>query len=276
MSSPHLLSHALARTFPRGAGYLYTQKFTHTRELGSFPDDVCPLGARRVDLAGIPRVRAAYVWGGEEPTVLAMHGWGADTLAMVAVVKAAMDSGESAVCFDAPGHGASPGSHATITEYADATLAVLQRFPTVRTVVAHSLGSIAAVAAIAQLGGTNVRDVLLLAPACSLSRVLDRWVGARGLPRVLVELVSLELQHRDRFPVSHWDVGTLRLPATVRVQILHDPADDSVPIRDSHLIAAAIGAAVHEVTGAGHFGIVGSDVTRATLTSCLHRDEIID
>jgi pimeloyl-ACP methyl ester carboxylesterase len=276
MSRGHVLSRALTRAFPRAAGYLYTQKFTDTRELGSYPDDVCPLGARRVDLAEIPRVRAAYVWGDDEPTVLAMHGWGADTTAMVAVVEAALDSGEGAVCFDAPGHGVSPGSHATITEYASATLAVLQRFQTVRTVVAHSLAGIAAVAAIAALGGTNVRDVLLLAPACSLSRVLDRWVAAGELPGDLVELISLELQHRDRFPVSYWDIRTLRMAPAVRVQILHDPADDSVPFGDSQLIAAAIGADLQKVTGTGHFGIVGSDVTRARLTSCLRRDEMID
>ncbi len=100
-----------------------TAIFINTRGLGSYPDDVCPLGARRVELAGMPRVASAYVWGSGEPTVLALHGWGTDSTTMSAVVEAAVASGESAICFDAPGHGVSPGSQATITEYAQATLA---------------------------------------------------------------------------------------------------------------------------------------------------------
>ena len=43
--------------------------------------------------------------------------------------------GAVAVCFDAPGHGVSPGTQATMREYADATLAVLQRFPSITTIV---------------------------------------------------------------------------------------------------------------------------------------------
>ena len=53
------------------------------------PDDLCPLGASRVELTGVPRVAAVYVWGSDEPTVLALHGWGADSTTMSAVVAAA-------------------------------------------------------------------------------------------------------------------------------------------------------------------------------------------
>jgi nucleoside-diphosphate-sugar epimerase len=52
--------------------------FINTRESGSYPDDLCPLGARRVELADVPRVASAYAWGDGEPTVLALHGWGSD------------------------------------------------------------------------------------------------------------------------------------------------------------------------------------------------------
>jgi Alpha/beta hydrolase family len=273
VSTSSLLAAGLARAhriMPRIAGYVHTSIFVNTRGLGSFPDDLCPLGARRVELAGVPRVAAAYLWGSDEPTVLALHGWGTDSTTMSTVVDAALTSGESAICFDAPGHGVSPGSHALITEYAQATLEVLQRFPSIHTIVAHSLASIAAVSAVAKSDRTNVRNMLLLAPACSLSHVLERWAAQRGLPRGLGAQISRELGRRDGVPVSHWDIRTLGLPASVQVQILHDPTDESVPISDSYLIAADISADVHEaVAGTGHHKIVGSDEMRAALTACL-------
>ena len=282
MSASSLLAAGLARghrIVPRAAGYVHTSMFVNTRGLGSFPDDLCPLGAERVEVAGVPRVAAVYVWGSDEPTVLALHGWGTDSTTMSTVVDAVLASGESAICFDAPGHGASPGSHALITEYAHATREVMQRFPSIHTVVAHSLSSIAAVSAVARADANNVRRMLLLAPTCSLSHVLERWGAQRGLPRGLLARISRELERRDGIPVSHWDIRTLGLPTSVEVRILHDPTDESVPISDSYLIAAAVPADVREAAaGTGHHGIVGSDEMRAALVACLrpgasHRTE---
>lgn len=271
MSAGLLLAQGLTRAHriaPRAAGYVWTSIFTNTRGLGTVPNDLCPLGASRVELTGVPRVAAVYVWGSAEPTVLALHGWGADSTTMSSVVVAATDSGESAVCFDAPGHGASPGTQATMREYADATLAVLQRFPSITTIVAHSFAAIAAVSAVAAAAGNSVRFLLLLAPACSLSDVLERWAAQRDLPPAVVEQIRRELRRRDGREVSHWDVRTLGLPASVRVQILHDPADALVPVRDSYRIAASISAEVQAtMPGVGHHRVVSCDEMRRALTA---------
>jgi pimeloyl-ACP methyl ester carboxylesterase len=189
---------------------------------------------------------------------------------MSTVVDAALANGESAMCFDGPGHGASPGSHATITEYAHAILAVLQRFPSIHTIVAHSLASIAAAAAVAKCDTTNVHNMLLLAPACSLSGVLERWAAEHNLPGGVVDGIYRELERRDGIPVSHWDVRTVGLPPSVGVRILHDPTDEVVPLRDSYLIAADIAAEVEEIpAGAGHHKILGGEEMRAALAACL-------
>jgi pimeloyl-ACP methyl ester carboxylesterase len=255
---------------PRVAGRVHTNMFVNTRGLGSFPDDMCPLGAARVELADVPRVAAAYVWGKDEPTVLALHGWGADSTTMRNVVAAARDYGQSSICFDAPGHGVSPGSQATMREYAHATLAVLRHFPSVHTVVAHSMSSIAAVSAIAESGTDNVCNLLLLAPTCSLSGVIDRWAAQRGLSYALVEEIHRELTRRDGNPVSHWDIRTLDLPTRVPVRIVHDPTDEVVPIQDTHLIAADVQADIHEAAnGTGHHKIIGCEEMRLALAACL-------
>ena len=268
-----LLATGLARAhriMPRVSGYVHTAMFINTRGLGSFPEDMCPLGARRVEVADVPRVAAVYVWGGGEPTVLALHGWGTDSTTMSPVVDAALANGESAMCFDAPGHGVSPGSHATLTEYAHATLEVLHRFPSIHTIVAHSLASIAAVSAAAGPDGKNVRNMLLLAPTCSLSHVLERWAAQRGLPRGLVEQIYRQLERRDGVSRSHWDIRTLGLPSSVQARIVHDPTDELVPFSDTHLIATAIPADVDEaVAGTGHHGVIGSNEMRSALSACL-------
>ena len=257
------------RVVPRLAGQVHTGMFVNTRGLGRAPNDMCPLGARRIEVAGVRRVDAVYQWGEDDPRVLALHGWGADSTTMTAVVDVAVAQGDSVVCFDAPGHGASRGSQATITEYAEAIGAVLQRFTGIEVVVAHSLAAIAAVAAIARSGPGRVQSLLLLAPACSLSGVLDRWAAQRRLPTGVAVLIAEELHRRDGVPVSHWDIRTLGLGPDVRVRIVHDPHDPSVPVSDALEIAAGGRAELVQTAGVGHDGILGSEPMRAALTSLL-------
>ena len=220
MRARTLLAAATARghrVVPRLATRVHTAMFVDTRGLDRAASDLCPLGARRIEMTGVRRVAAAYRWGDHDPSVLAVHGWGTDSTTMAAVVDVAVAHGESVLCFDAPGHGASEGSQATLIEYVEAVGAVLQRFPSIKTVVAHSLSAIAVVAAIARSESSGVRSLLLLAPACSLSGVLDRWVAQRRLPIGVAVLIEQELHRRDGVPVSHWDIRTLGLDAAVRV-----------------------------------------------------------
>jgi pimeloyl-ACP methyl ester carboxylesterase len=264
------------RVVPRLAGQVHTAIFVNTRGLDRPTSDMCPLGARRIELTGVRRVASAYQWGSNDPGVLAMHGWGTDSTTMAAVVDVAVAHGESVLCFDAPGHGASRGSQATLIEYVKAVDAVLRRFPSIQTVVAHSLSAIAAVAGIAESEPAGVRSLLLLAPVCSLSGVLDRWATQQRLPAGVVVLIEEELHRRDGVPVSHWDIRTLGLGANVRVCMVHDPQDHSVPVNDALQIAAGGRAELIEAPGVGHHGILGSEHMRAALTSLLVSQDLYE
>lgn len=257
------------RVLPRLAGQVHTGMFVNTRGLDRAPSDMCPLGARPIELAGVHRVATVYQWGEDDPGVLAMHGWGTDSTTMAAVVNVGVAHGDSVICFDAPGHGASPGTQSTMAEYVDAVCAVLQRFPSVHTVVAHSAGAIAAVAAISRSGPGGVRSLLMLAPVCSLPGVLDRWAAHRGLPNGVAVLIAEELHRRDGFLLSHWDIRTLGIASGLRVRIVYDPQDPSVPVSDALQIAAEGRAELIEAPGVGHHGILNSEQMRAALTSLL-------
>jgi hypothetical protein len=262
------------RVVPKLARRVHTAAFVNTRGFDRAPSDMCPLGARRIELTGVHRVAAAYQWGGDDPSVLAVHGWGTDSTTMAAVVDVAVAHGESVIAFDAPGHGASHGSQSTLGEYVEAVCAVLQRFPSIQIVVAHSLSAIAAVAAIARSEPRGVRSVLMLAPVCALPGVLDRWTAQQRLPTGVAELIAEELHRRDGVPISHWDITTLGLDATVRVCVLHDPQDQSIPVSDALQIAAGGRAELMEAPGVGHHGILSSEQMRAALASLLEPQDL--
>lgn len=261
MSLPPLrrLAHATVATVaPRLGGRWATDVFSRTRAPGSRPDDVLPLGARAFEVVGDPHVRRGYLWGGGSPTALLVHGWGTDSSSIQPLVAPLRDLGYSVAAFDAPGHGIWGGSQATMSEYTAAVAAVLQTLRDVRVIVAHSLGSIAAVGGVARTGPIDVDCMVLLAPTCTLSGVLDRWDPSDLRVSTSVRAsVYRELHRRNGVPVSHWDLRTLGTDVRCPTLVLHDSDDPVVPFGDAEAVTAAREAVrLVPVRGRGHAGIL--------------------
>jgi pimeloyl-ACP methyl ester carboxylesterase len=278
-----------ARLTPRLAGRLATDAFSVTRTPGVAPDDVVPLGARRVAVTGDPDVTSAFVWeadgvggagpyggtappeGTGGPTALLVHGWRVDSSCMSPLVAPLRRLGLRVAAFDAPGHGIWPGTQATMAEMARAAGNVADTLGNVRVVVAHSVGCLAALSAIARRPGLRLDAVVLVSPVADLSHVVERWaVAERGLARAVVDEMYCELAERNGVPTSHWDVGVLGPGLDAPVLVAHDPDDDVVAYSEGELTAAAFGAPpVVPLPGGGHWRALASPVLAAAVTEFL-------
>jgi pimeloyl-ACP methyl ester carboxylesterase len=261
---------AFGAVAPGAAGRRATDAFSTTRALGLHPDDVVPLGARRFAVDGDEHVRGGYLWGEDEggPVALLVHGWGMDSSSMHALVGPLRELGYRVAAFDAPGHGVSEGSQATMTQFTRATGAVLDTLGDVRVVVAHSLGSIAATGAVAERPDLPVDCMVLIAPTCTLTGVLERWSRSElRLRRPVVEEIYRELRRRNGVPVSHWDVTGLGGGLDLPVLAVHDPGDDVVPFSEAEAVAAGLRDVRLEAApgGPGHFGILMAAPVRETV-----------
>lgn len=260
---------ALGRVAPELAGRRATDIFSDTRALGTHPDDTVPLGACRFEVSGDPDVRGGYLWGQEGPAALLVHGWGMDSSSMHGLVPPLRALGYMVAAFDAPAHGVCPGSQATMTQFTRATGAVLDALADVRVVVAHSLGSIAAVGALAARPGQRVDGLTLIAPTCTVTGVLERWSRSElRLRRPIVERIYTELRRRNGVPVSHWDIVGLGGGLGCPVQVIHDPGDDVVPYSEAQAVAAGLPHVRLAVTpGLGHFGILMAPAVKNLITA---------
>lgn len=243
-----------------------TDVFSSTRTFGLHPLDVLPLGARPFAIPD-DEVSGGYLWGvAGAPTVLLLHGWGADSSSVHPLVLPLVALGCAVATFDAPGHGVWQGRVSTMSRYVGAATAAWRALPDVAAVVAHSLGSIPAVAAAARVAedGRRSRCVALVAPTCTLSGVLDRWRPV-GFPVTegLRAGIRAELHRRNGVPVSHWDIGTLGSNLDVPVLVLHDPADDVVPYTEAERVVAALPrASLVDLPEGGHMGVLLAPATR--------------
>jgi pimeloyl-ACP methyl ester carboxylesterase len=261
--------HAVATSLaPAAAGRWATDVFSDTRSFAGPPSHVLPLGARAVDTAA-PGVREVYLWGeGGGPPALLVHGWGADSSSMHPLVAPLRALGHTVAAFDAPAHGVNPGRTATMTQYTAAVAAVLAELGGATVIVAHSLGAIAAVSGAVSAGLTPDR-VVLIAPTCTLSGVLDRWAPTTVLGSAEVRhRIRRELRVRNGVPVEHWDVRLRGAGLGCPVLAVHDPGDPIVPHAEAVAIAGSSSRVrLVDAPGRGHFGILAAPEVRAAVTA---------
>ncbi|MEV7339097.1 alpha/beta fold hydrolase [Streptomyces sp. NPDC094014] len=254
---------------PRLAARWATDVFSSTRTYGLRPDDVLPLGAVPFTVHGDEKVTDGFLWNenATQGSALLVHGWAANSSSMHSLVPPLRAHGLRVAAFDGPAHGARTGDQATMTQYTRAIGAVLDTLGDVRVIVAHSLGAIAAIGALATHTGHPPQCAVLIAPPATLGNVLERWDGAGlHLTRPLREGIYRELHHRNGVPVTHWDLVGLGAPLDLPTLVLHDPDDPLVPYTDAQTVTTGLKNARLTATNGGHMSILTSPTTTTHLT----------
>lgn len=214
----------------------------------------------------------AEVWGdADAPVVHLVHGWGGWRGQLGAFVGPFVEAGYRVVAVDAPGHGDADagfmGPHrGTVTEMIEAFEEAVRAFGEPAGVVAHSLGTTVAMAALRD--GVPAGRLVLVSPNPPFAELLDRfasvlWLGARAkghLRGALEEITGRPIDDYDVIPAGA-DGG---MPDAL---VVHDLADAETP----HAVGAAVADAWPNATllstrGLGHYRILAdAEVVRAAV-----------
>jgi pimeloyl-ACP methyl ester carboxylesterase len=199
---------------------------------------------------------AAWSWG-EGPLVLLVHGWNGRGLQLKAMAQAVAARGYRAVAFDHPAHGQSSGRTATIPDMADAIQDAADQLGGARSLIAHSLGAVAATVAMAR--GLAVERAVFVAPPVRPDQWLIRFGRAVGLPASAEPSLVAAIEARAGVPVSA--VRPLELAGSLSVPLLvvHDREDRRVPYAEGQALARVWpGARLLTTQGLGHTRLLSS------------------
>ncbi|MFC5476075.1 alpha/beta fold hydrolase [Paraherbaspirillum soli] len=246
---------------PATAGRFAADAFGRSRMKGARTSFKLPLGAEAFGIVGNQDVQQGYVWKKNGPTALLVHGWGSDSSSMYGFVKPMQTLGFQVASFDAPAHGAAAGHKTTMTRFVNAVGATIDSLDNVQVVIAHSLGSIATVAALSQAGfARSVKCLVLLAAPSALSNVLERWSKdhLQLAPRI-VQQVYRHLHADNGVPLSHWDIAVLGAGMQIPVLVLHDPQDPVVPFCEAERLAGSLhNVLLEQAPALGHSRILSA------------------
>ena len=193
---------------------------------------------------------AVWKWG-NGPRVLLVHGWGGSAGQLDAFVVALTSAGFSAVAFDAPAHGASPGSEASLPAFAAAIERVSSLVGPLHGVIAHSLGGPAT--ALAMKRGLRLERAVFVAPPANALDWFEKF------SRELELGPSSELAARERIesrlgvPFEELNQRALGPHIDVPLLVIHDRLDRQVPWSDGRaVVEASASARLLTTEGLGH------------------------
>lgn len=247
---------------PGLVGRIATNAFVRSRAKGDRASFRTPLGAQTFDIAGNEDVSHGYLWKNRGPTVLLVHGWGSESSSMIGFVKPLLDAGFQVASFDAPAHGGSPGHMTTMMRFVEAVGAVIKSLGNVQVIIGHSLGSIAAVTAVAHADQSYARAIkrlVLIAAPESLSTVLERWSTYRQLPPAVIGKIYDRLHIQNGVPIGHFDISVQGAAIDAAMLVIHDKHDPIVPLADAlRLMRSLKNVRFEQTSGFGHGRILSA------------------
>jgi pimeloyl-ACP methyl ester carboxylesterase len=231
----------------RWAETIYCSPHRHVRR----PDEEAFLATgTRLSVQSEDQDLAVWSWG-NGPVVILAHGWGSRAGRFSSIAAALTGSGFRVVVFDAPAHGASMGSQASLPQFARALQSVANAVGPVHSLVGHSLGGAAVSLAIRQ--GLAARRVVLLAPPADVVIFSHAFANHLRIPSRARTIMRQNLETRLRFRFEELHIPTLARDMTAPALIIHDRGDTDVPFAHGEEIASAWpGAQLVATTGLGH------------------------
>jgi pimeloyl-ACP methyl ester carboxylesterase len=183
--------------------------------------------------------------------VLLVHGWAGDALQMRALGEALGAAGFEPVLMDLPAHGRSSGWRCTMPQIVRSLFEAQNRAGPFEAIVAHSMGAVASLHAIAH--GLHARQLVALAPSSPPESVL-RWFGeAFNLPHTLVASMRARIVKNDEMALEQFEAPWLGAHVHAPVLLVHDRGDRMAPFANSEALLHALPRAqVYATEGLSH------------------------
>lgn len=240
--SPRWGTRAALRVFftPLPWKFAMRRRLPHAWQVSRWPFEGSTLTVyRRTDIAA------------DRPAVLLVHGWAGGALQMHGLGDALADAGYAPVLVDLPAHGRSGGWRSTLPQFARALFALTARTGPWHGIVAHSLGTLAALHAAAR--GLPVQRLALVAPPAPPALFIDWFARSFGLPAALAPRMREQIERREGTPLAEFEPRWLGPRIAQPALVVHDRGDRVAPFALGERLAGALpGATLYATDGLGH------------------------
>jgi pimeloyl-ACP methyl ester carboxylesterase len=196
------------------------------------------------------RQRAAKP-AGERPMVLLVHGWAGSGKQMLPLGAALAAAGMDPVLIDLPAHGRSDGWRCTMPQIVAALFAVQRRLGPARAIVAHSMGAVASLHAIAH--GLSAERVVIMAPSSPPASVLRWFADTFGLDEGMQMRMRWRIETIEGMALNEFEAAWFAARVAVPTLVVHDTEDRLAPFGNAQALVRELPCArLHPLQGSSH------------------------
>ncbi len=180
------------------------------------------------------------------PPVLLVHGWAGNALQMLPLAQAVADAGFEPLLLDLPAHGRSDGWRCTMPQIVAALFAVQRETGPLAAVVAHSMGGVATLHALAR--GLGAERLVVMAPSSPPAAVLRWFVDVFRLAPGLHQRMHERIERHEGMQLQQFEAAWLGERVAQPVLLVHDRDDRMAPVANSTRLAQALPQATVRLT----------------------------
>lgn len=170
--------------------------------------------------------------------VLLVHGWAGEALQMLPLAKTLETAGFEPVLMDLPAHGRSDGWRCTMPQIVRSLFRAQAVLGSLHAVVAHSMGAVASLHAMAH--GLPVPRLVALAPSAAPESVLQWFGDAFGLPKPMLRRMRQRIVAREGMLLEQFEPAWLGNRVAAPVMLIHDRGDRMASFANSEALARAL------------------------------------
>jgi pimeloyl-ACP methyl ester carboxylesterase/GNAT superfamily N-acetyltransferase len=201
------------------------------------PEDAAALArTRRQRLTVGSDAVEVHEWGSNGPLAVIVHGWGSSAARFTRLAEALSARGWHVVVFDAPGHGASPGSSSSLPQFIAALDAVVAHYGAPQALIGHSLGALAIASRHAEgppSWAKELRAVVLISMPSGAPFLLDIFIQMIGLSPATRRQLLRRFDLRFHASPERYTALPGGARITAPLLLVHDQGDDIVPFAHS-------------------------------------------
>lgn len=103
-----------------------------------------------------------YSWGTGEQTLLLLHGWESKAADYYKLIPLLVARGYKVLSLDFPAHGHSEGVQTSLPEFIKVVQAYMSQYPSIATIIAHSLGGTAAATWLNEQRNAQLKQLIMI------------------------------------------------------------------------------------------------------------------
>ncbi len=193
-----------------------------------------------------------YIWEGEGPTVLFVHGWESNSARWRNFIKKFRRKKCRVIAVDAPAHGQSGSDIFNAILYAHCLEVVCKQYQP-DMIVGHSVGGVSSIFLLSQIATVSVKKLVVMAAPSELPQIFGSFYRILGLKKHVSKGLEERFETRYKFKVADFSLQSFVKTLTIPGLVIHDEDDVVAPYIDGvNITQNWQGARLFTTKGLGH------------------------